>query len=299
MTIAGADLYVTKRSKMKYITLSILILVAIMACANLSSSKKSSQEVAWAEIAQQLRKGQDVYLENKTITGDVKLYEAGRKNIKSRSSVVHQISANLVLVDCIIEGPITAYEKGQDGSRFTASKESIRLIGCQLMEQVNLDNIVIAGDMTLSETIIHKHFSAVSSRIKGDLLMNDLHAAGDLMLAEIQVDGYINLFQAEVGGITTFQRAWIGRDLQASAVTWNGYADFSQIRCVGAAYFNYSEFMNKVVFNNGYFRDRFELVDCTFHQSSGKQKVCTVFAPVMSSLDEEGLSPQFTLQCTI
>jgi len=284
---------------MKYITISVLVLVAIMACANLSSSKKSSQDVSWAEIAQQLKKGQDVYLENKTITGDINLYEAGRKSIKSRSSLVYQIPANLVLIDCMIEGKINAYDKGEKGSRFTASNGSIRLIGCQMMGDVHLDNIHVDGDLTLSESIIHKHFSAVSARVKGDLIMNDLHVAGDLMMAEIQVDGYINLFQAEVGGISTFQRAWIGRDLQASAVTWNGYADFSQIRCVGAAYFNYSKFMDKVIFNNGYFRDRFELVDCTFYKSSGEQKICTVFGPVVSGQEEDAISPQFTLQCSI
>lgn len=264
-------------------TLFLICIAILIGCSISSETDGKTKKINWEDLARDLRNGKNIQITNAIIDSDINLLEAGLPQMIGENIYETLIRGEITFINCSINGNIISYIKGHY-SRFSGS---IRLINCHINGNINMDNTRIDGNLDLSQSIVHHHTSFVGSRVLGNILFEKSKFAGDINAGNLQVDGILNVFGSEIGGMANFQRARLNNAFQASNVIWNGYCDFSQIRVNGGAYFNYGVFNEKVTFNNGFYKDRLEFVDCKFSKELPAFKICTFLLPVITSENQE------------
>jgi len=240
----------------------------MQACSSRETEKKNPKITDAGEILADLKAGKNIFIENKTVSGDLDF--TGLDNTVREGKMVTRcyIAPAITFINCVFTGKISTYKNIDENITLCDFAKSITFSECQFKEEVTMRESIIHGNASFLKSFFIKKSTFEGSRFMGECIFSGANFAEELRAQNIQVDNKCNFMDAIFGKAAYFQSGIFTGDLQMSTTKWEGYADLSVCTFRAGCFFNYAVFNDRSVFSNSHFAGRAEFFKTTFTGNS-------------------------------
>lgn len=237
-------------------------------CSNLSSNGENTQEmVSAAKILKILQKGEDIYISNAVITGDLDLTQLGGQ-IVNLNYYVTAIDAQITFVNCEFKGTVSAYKKNDQSQHSVHFKRGISFIECTLRKELHFQGAVVDGVAAFPGTYFEGAVHFESASFRHDANFSKSIYMGDLYFQESHFGQAAQFMNSNIGGVANFQGCSFGGNAQFGVAEFHAYADFSRVSFQEGAFLDYTKFHDRAVFSNAHFKGRMDLKGGLFEKDA-------------------------------
>ncbi|MBK8808397.1 MAG: pentapeptide repeat-containing protein [Bacteroidales bacterium] len=261
---------------MKFYTAYLLLLIfSFTAC----SQPKEQEIVNVSTIAKQIKKGENVLLVNKRISGDLLFYLYSEPNDVSLAEFKSFIESSISFQNCIFEGKVIAYEKRDNATFSSCFLKNLTFINCKFTNEVNLRDCEVDGSINFTDSEFSEQAIFEGLIVKGrtcsfnNCIFNEI--------AKFQRTEYYqaaSFFKVQFLNEVNFQASYFYKDAVFRSAQFKKKAVFSSLSVLTGLYFNYAIFedqilfqnvqcFDKAVFSNAVFMKDVNFKRCNFYES--------------------------------
>lgn len=280
-------------SKKKLIYILSFTFFIMHSCTSKQKAASNSGIVDASQITEDLKAGKNIYLENKTVNGDLDFTDTGVRVKEGAGLWRSYITSGLTFSNCVFTGKVIAYKSEKEELILCDFGRNVSFSECQFKEVVSFRESTVRGNCAFSKCFFIQKTSFEGMRFFGEVSFNGANFAEELRFQNSIFYNRSNFMDAVFGKITYFQGSMFINDVQMSTTRWYKYADFSICTFQNGCFFNYAQFDERSVFNNCNFRGRAEFLKAKFTGNS-EFKNCLFYGQVKMFEAEVATSINFT-----
>jgi hypothetical protein len=230
-----------------------------------SCSSSAERKISADKIESSIRKGEDIYYDDVTITETLNLIDtdAAVKTTPVLNTIY--VRSALVFRNCTFKGSIIGSMKGSAQSRYSTA----------FLKNLYFDNCTFDGEVNLEGATINGYCNFLNCTFKNGGLFNRVTFAGTVSFSKstfMETGGFQQCTfmnstffnEAHFYAACFFQNSFFYRDFTFSLVSCDGYTDFTLANFYSNMFCNYAHFRKGLSFDDGSFRGRTEFVGSEF-----------------------------------
>jgi uncharacterized protein YjbI with pentapeptide repeats len=224
------------------------------------------------DFRSQLAKGEDVFVENQEIAGDVdftavapgQLVAPGNRRVNVRSAVTFR--------KCRFKGKVTGFRMDSDGTATAcAFGRNLSFIECTFEGEVNFRANAVADLACFSGCVFMQKASFEDADFQNHAWFGQSRFEDEGRFQNANFRRKADFFKAEFSKACSFQGGFFASDAQFGGLKSYKYADFSLAQFSGHVFFNYAELHGQALFDNAWFKGRSEFISTKFVTASFKE----------------------------
>ena len=226
-----------------------------------------------------LRKGIDVLVQNKTINADLDFTQLSKPNRVSIGIAEGKIGASVTFQNCTFKGKIAGFATDDKGQMtLTAFGRNVSFLNCVFEREVSFRGCNIAGRADFTQSTFKQGVNFEEVTFGDNAFFNDCKFEGEVRFQNAVFQKKANFMKADFGKTCNFQSSVFTLEAQFGLCQFREYTDFSLTSFSRDALFNYAVSSKRLVFENATFSARCELMNveaievnmrnCTFWGSS-------------------------------
>ncbi len=254
----------TSFSKIKRIVFFLLFPFLFTSCYG--ASKK---EIHASEILKLINKGKPVQFQDKIILDDLDFSEMKDMYVSSVSSVQKPVHSNILFVNCVFMGKVTATGTYRKKLRTVVLFErNVNFFNCDFREEVNFESAIFKGDMDFSRSIFRKNtsFNEITAFGKKNLFTETVSESAFQMINAL-IHGNLNFMNAKFQSNASFQYLTVNI-LQFSNAVFEKEIDFSNAVVYKNLFFNYVVYNGNLIFSFSKFYGDSDFLNVSFEQNA-------------------------------
>jgi hypothetical protein len=210
--------------------------------------------------------GKDVFFKDMTFNNDFDFTQFN-KNLISEGVYQVRIVSSITFQNCTFNGKVIAYEKGGDFTITLSSFQSnLSFIGCIFNNEVNFRAASVAGRTDFTNAAFFK-----GANFEECTFFQNAYFRASIYYQELRFQNAVfmqkaNFLNAEFDTTTSFQQAKFHGEAQFSSTKFLGYSDFGLISCHDNFFANYAVFIDRAIFNNGFYSSQADFNNVSFQQ---------------------------------
>ncbi|MBI4648930.1 MAG: hypothetical protein HY738_20665 [Bacteroidia bacterium] len=250
------------------------------ACAERQSENQQSlvsdnERIAADKIIKQLANSQNIFYSKVTIAGDLDFTKAIKEAPESGNSLKSYINSSITFIECIFEGKVIAFRKGEkEENHLVTFERNLSIIDSKFLQDIELKNACIKGVIDFSGSSFFKKaifegcsFTGNSNNFTKTKYSDEARFQRAYFLSDV------TFLYAVFEGAAGFQSAVFMGNVQFGATKFKQYADFSNLTVHNGYFFNYAEFENNVIFNNSSIDSRAEFMNVAFKKQAEFKRI--------------------------
>ncbi|MBL0310481.1 MAG: pentapeptide repeat-containing protein [Bacteroidetes bacterium] len=252
---------------MKYHLLFVLFAmpVTFMSCMP-QNSIGSGPVIQAGEIIQAIQNGKPVFIENKTVEGDLDFSKLDGYT-ESSSMVRSYVAVSVTFISCHFKGKINAYQSNDQETKVCSFEKNLAFSNCEMDKEVSFQESVISGKANFSSSVFKGKTSFEGTRFLGEAYFTKSKFEEEARFQNGFYSYKANWMEAVFSKVVSFQNSIFNYDAQWSVAKFLGYADFSVCTFRGHVFFNYAKFKAQAVLNTSIFYARFEMMSTEFEKN--------------------------------
>ena len=249
--------------KMKGIILCLFFSFLFTSCY--SASKK---EIRASEILKLINKGEPVQFHDKIILDDLDFSETKDAHISSISSIQKPVRPNILFVNCVFMGKVTATGAYQRLQKVVLFERNVNFFNCDFRKEVNFESAIFRGDIDFSRSTFRDKASFNEITIFGKKnLFTEIVSESTFHMINVLIHGNINFMDAKFQSNTSFQSMTVNT-LQFSNVVFEKEIDFSNTVVYKNSFFNYVVYNGNAIFSFSKFYGEADFQNSSFEQEA-------------------------------
>lgn len=248
----------------------LLITVVLNSCGNMvSESALSASEIDAATVIKLINSGKPVYLEGKTITGDLDFTILKNQSPENGKSIRVYIDQPLSFVNCTFTGKIIC--SGFDSEKLfrrCAFAKNLIFASCIFKEDINFRELDVRGITDFSKSVFEKKADFSASYFScSNSYFSESSFNGEVLFNDCRFMGNVSFFKSFFKNTSLFQNTWFGGNANFASVSFNAYTDFSNASFQALLNMNYLKSSTKLLLNYVRFMGRMDLMQAELNGS--------------------------------
>lgn len=234
------------------------ILVASLATLLASSCAKEPEALASGgvtagSIEKKLSKGKSVEVTGRHIEGDLDLSSAGA-GLRATPLADVTISGEIVFVNCVFEGRVSARKDREDGRQTIATRfgSDVSFIGCVFEGDVDFSLSTFMGRIRMEKCTVKGRSKFDGARATCGMTLNLTEFEGDASMDGLRLGAGSSLYGVKFRQAALLPNLWAEDNLMMADSRFDGITDFSHIHASGGVNLSNCEFANRVECRDGY-----------------------------------------------
>ncbi len=216
------------------------------------------------QILTELEKGNDVFLINSTITGDLDFTTLNTAYTASAAIRQYEVAGSLTMVNCVVKGQVIGYHIDKESLKQVVFRKNFSCPGTRFEGKVNLQDAQINGIADFSAAVFDKPVSFEGAVFNSRPQFNKATFYDEARFQGALFMYHATFMDAVFEGVAGFQNVRWYADANFNNTRFLRYADFGNLQCQGDLFFNYAQFAKQAMFNNGRLFGRVEMMSCLF-----------------------------------
>lgn len=282
------------------------LLIMLLSCS-ISCSGKKSKDMKASDIINLIKKGKDVLVYDKVISGDLDFTEMEKYYVFAFPNMETHIPVNVSFSNCVFMGKVVgSSNRVVDGSKkkvnvFSVFEKNLTFFDCDFRGEVAMDEMVVNGKLECSKSIFRENTSFNSLYVRGthvgfvdmesekNFSMCYAHFMCDANFMDAKFKGRANFLGMNVDKVM-FSNAEFGEEVDFSNSNFKGDALFNYVKYTSGAQFSFSkyygdlDFMSSscagdVSFERSFFYGRIRLIKTQFDAKVELKDAVSVLLP--------------------
>jgi hypothetical protein len=239
---------------MKIKTIQFLIITVFSLILSCSSSLKTVT-IKSEDVLKLLDKEKDIYLSNKTITGDLDFTKVKKNYPVSKQLIIAEVSNSVTFVDCKFEGKIIGFSSDSTLGYSTNFEKNLSFVNCEFLDEVNFRQVTINGVANFSQSIFNSKvtFEGAVFYSAANYFVETIYR-DEVKFTKSTFYGYTSFLKSVFEKIAYFKKSTFYGEALFNACNFYGYTDFSSINTLSDFSINSSVFTDEVYFNYAVFQ---------------------------------------------
>jgi hypothetical protein len=245
-----------------------ICLLLLAACSTKSKTLVSnSGSISAGDILEMIAKGEQVYLDGKTITGTLDLTTLANPATETEKMKRAYINGAITFINCTFLETVTGFATSGDNYTTVSFERGISFINCTMNKELNLREALCYGPVNLKGSKITT-LIAEGAKFYSTFTGSYMEVFRDTRLQNAYFNNTVIIMNGKFAGTTSFQGCHFNQDAQLNNITVTGYSDFTNLFSNTGFFVNYGVFNGKFVLNNSNLNNRAEFIGSTFNDET-------------------------------
>lgn len=245
---------------MKKITIiiSVFFILLFFSCNKNNFAKNTIDAIS---IINQINKGENIELVDKTISGKLDFTTIKKKHRKSPFIFVTYVPVSITFVNCTFTDSISAYKEAEKFAYITEFQGSVTFLKCTFEKSVNFRQTNFIGDIDFSGSTYNEDLKFVGTYFLGqNNYFRDSKFNANAQFSNSNFVGDVIFMNSMFSNKAEFNNCYFSKNVNFSSCTYSKVANFENIYVNGYFKTNYNVYNDKVFFTNCKFNGRLEMV---------------------------------------
>ena len=265
---------------MKKVILLLFPFMLFISSCSAGNTESVSGGIKAGKLIKTINKGKPILIKDMIITDDLDFAGIANHEIFSSSLETAYTDMPVTFLNCIFMGKVNA--NGTESGRQVRVHfgHSLTFEACDFRQEVNLDNIIVDGEVNFTGAIFREPARFNNVHFKGkNNWFTAVTSEKNFSMQESLISGAFDFFKAHTDGKLSFQSTEFNGIARFSDLKSTGTCDFSLVRFRDDALFTYSKFSGDFRMANAMILGRLDLNSCEF-QTDAYLSESRFFGPV-------------------
>ncbi len=263
----------------------ITCLVILQASCHPGGSDASQATLNAEQLLDEIAKGEPVTYRDVTIEGDVDLTRVGNAQL-TPNTLLATVDAPLYFERCQFNGKVIGFAHRGDTAYVSRFTQAVSFQNCRFEDEVDLRGSTFDHHLNVNASLFDRNAQLQAARIGGDFRLEKAIFSGDLLLQEAIIRGSCWAKEAQILGQLSAQQTDFWQNAVFAGLEVQGYADFGLAHFRRSAFFEYSNYHDRVNYSGALFRHRAEWTKARFEKTVDMRNTWYAFKPVFTGVEK-------------
>jgi uncharacterized protein YjbI with pentapeptide repeats len=247
---------------MKYFFLAYIALFS-----NCTSSKMTTVSTSNPEEA--ISKGDDVFIQDKTIAADLDFTKLVAHNLISEGVMQGKVGSSVTFSRCIFKGKISGFSTTDKGVLCTTIfGRNLSFLNCTFEKEVTFRGASVEGRTDFTGSTFNANANFEELTCKDNAFFSKTVFEGEARFQNAFFNKKANFMEASFAKAVNFQSAFFNWEALFNVIKMKEYADFSLVTFANDAFFNYAECKKRFVMEGVTARGRFDMMNSQLNEAN-------------------------------
>jgi hypothetical protein len=258
------------------------IVLSLASCYT-SYNEAEHEGIEAREVLQLISRDQAVILKGKTIKGDLDFTKIDRSFPVSEHASQVEITSPLYFQNCVFEGQVIGFKRGESHSAFLRFHSNLVFINCIFEGKLDLSHARFNGIFTLSGSEVKGEFNISNATFLDESTLRATNFKDDIKLSYTTFYQTSNCMDLEVGGKTYLQGAHYFKDVLWSNSIFSDYVDISKLTSASTFTLDHCKFNGPLFLSGSHFWNILNLSSCSFNDEVTIRTCVFMNKPIIDS----------------
>ncbi|WP_461077355.1 pentapeptide repeat-containing protein [Spirosoma flavus] len=248
----------------------VAMLMLCVGCLACTATATDTKPIPARSVLEKISKGEPVFIENKTIEGDLDFTTlATYPQTESIRSVA--IESSVYFKNCVFTGKVTAFSQRNGQTILCDFGKNLTFLNCKLNGETSFQSIAVRGISSFANSQFNRNVTFEGARFGSEAYFDGTLFAMEARFQTAHFAKMASFWKTIWAGVVYFQSAVFAGDARFNLGDFRSNLDFSMCTTDGLLTFNHANCTGRNIFDNCRFRNAVDFANTTLKEASFKE----------------------------